>query len=108
MHFGKFLKFSYPSLEQNQNFTMDYSSCKKMIDVLVLNFKAMFSAREKARKKDFCLVLGGKQENCRDRAPLKVLSWGTQDLKERCFLKASFVFYQLRQTICKYFLSCGK
>ena len=40
------------------------------IDVLVLNFKAMVSARVKVRKKDFCIVLAGKQQKCHDRAPL--------------------------------------
>ena len=37
---------------------MGYSSCLKLIDVriLVLNFKAMFSAQVKVRKKDFCVV----------------------------------------------------
>lgn len=63
-----FSKFSYPSLRQNEC-TMDYSSCKELIDVLVLIFKAMFSAREKLENKDFCIVLAGKQK-CRDRAPL--------------------------------------
>ena len=29
---------------------------KNVIDVLVLNFKAMFLARVKVRKKDFCIV----------------------------------------------------
>ena len=33
------------------------------------NFKAMFPARVKVRKKDF-LVLAGKQQKCRLRAPL--------------------------------------
>ena len=39
-----FSKFPYLSLRQNQKCIGDYSSCKKMIDVLVLNFKAVFSA----------------------------------------------------------------
>ena len=30
---------------------------KKLIDALVLNFKAIFSARVKVREKDFCIVL---------------------------------------------------
>ena len=47
---------SYPPLRQNQKRTMDYSYYKKLIDVLVLNFKAMFSALVKVRKKDFCIV----------------------------------------------------
>ena len=34
---------------------MEYSSCKKLIDVLVLNFKAMLWAQVKVRKKDFCM-----------------------------------------------------
>ena len=41
--------------------TMDYS-CKKLIYVLVLDFKAMFSARVKVSKKDYCIVLAGKQQ----------------------------------------------
>ena len=49
---------------------MDYSSCQKLIDILALNFKAMFSARVKVRKKDFCIALAEKQQKCRDRAPL--------------------------------------
>ena len=36
---------------------MDYSSCLKMIDVLVLNVKAVFSALLKVTKKTFCIVL---------------------------------------------------
>ena len=55
---------------QNQKFSMDRYSCKKLIGVLVLNFKAMFSARIKVRKKDFCLVLAKKQHKSRYRAPL--------------------------------------
>ena len=55
---------------------MDYSSCKRLIDVLVLNFKTMFSARVKGRKMDFCIVLAGKQQKCRDTAPqFKKLLW---------------------------------
>ena len=42
---------------------MDYSSCKELIDVLVLNFKATFSALVKIRKKGFCIVLAGKQHS---------------------------------------------
>ena len=49
---------------------MDFSSFNKLIDILVLNFKAMILARVKVRKKDFCIVLAGKQQKCRDRAPL--------------------------------------
>ena len=44
-----------------------------MIDGLVLNFKAMFSARVKVTKKDFCIVLARKRQMCRDRAPFKLL-----------------------------------
>ena len=47
--------------EKKQECTMDYS-CKKLIDVLVLDFKAMFSARVKVSEKDFCIVLAGKQQ----------------------------------------------
>ena len=39
---------------------MDYFSCKKWIDALVLNFKAMFPALVKVTKKDLCKVLAGK------------------------------------------------
>ena len=35
---------------------MDYSSCKKLIDVLVLNLKVMFWAQVKVRNKDFRVV----------------------------------------------------
>lgn len=76
IHFEKFSlnfsKFSYPSLKQNQNCTMDYSSSKDLIDVLILNFEVMFSARVKVRKKDFCIVLTGKPQKCRDWAPLSI------------------------------------
>ena len=51
---------------------MDYSSSKNLIDVLVLNYEAMFSARVKVRKKDFCIFLAGKPQKCRDRAPLSI------------------------------------
>ena len=40
---------------------MDYFSWKKLIDALVLNFKAMFPALVKVTKKDLCKVLTGKQ-----------------------------------------------
>ena len=33
-----------PISKTNQKCTMDYSSCKQWIDVLALNYKAMFSA----------------------------------------------------------------
>ena len=42
----------------------------KLIDILVLNFKTMFSAWVNVGKKEFCIVLTGKQQKCRDRAPL--------------------------------------
>ena len=51
---------------------MDYFSCKKIIDVLVLYFKAMFLSWVKVRKKDFCIILAEKQQKCCDRAPLKL------------------------------------
>ena len=70
LHFEKFSlnfsKFSYPSLKQSQNYTMDYSSWNILTDVLVLNFKAMFSVRVKVRMKDFCIALVGKKQKCRD------------------------------------------
>ena len=34
----------------------------------------MFSALVKVRKKDFCIVLTGKQQKCRDGAPLTISS----------------------------------
>ena len=40
-----------------------------MIPFLVLNFKEMFWAGVKVRKKDFCLILIEKQQKYRDRAP---------------------------------------
>ena len=43
---------------------------KVLIDVFVLNFKEMCSARVRVRKTDFCIVLAGKQLKYRDRAPL--------------------------------------
>ena len=49
---------------------MDNSSGKKLIDVLVMNFKIMFSAIVKVREKDFFIVSAGKQLKCRDRAPI--------------------------------------
>ena len=65
-----FSKFPYLSLRQNQKCSGDYSSCKKMIDVLVLNFKAVFSAWVKVRKNDFCIGLTGEQQMCRHWASL--------------------------------------
>ena len=62
-----FSKFSHPSLGQNQKCTMGFSSCKKMIAILVLNFKVMFSAQVKVRKRDFCIVLARKKKRYRDR-----------------------------------------
>lgn len=57
LHFEKislnFSKFSYPSLQQHQKCSMDSSSCKTVIDVLVLNLKAMFWALVKVKRKDF-------------------------------------------------------
>ena len=61
-----FAKFSYLSLRQNQKCTMNYSSCKKLMDVLVLNFKPVFSARVNVRKKDFFIGLAGEQQMCAD------------------------------------------
>ena len=54
LHFKKlsslnFSKCSNTSLRQNQKCTMDYSSCKEMIDVLVLSL--------------ILIVLAGKQQN---------------------------------------------
>lgn len=75
-------KFSHPSSRQleNQKCNMDYSSGKQLIDILILNFKAMFSVLVKVRKEDFCIRLNGKQLMCRDRAAnwvsIKIiLSW---------------------------------
>lgn len=65
-----FSKFSYPSSRQNQKCTMDHSYCKKLIDISVLNFKAMSSASVTVTKKDFSIFLAGKQQKCPDRAPL--------------------------------------
>ena len=49
---------------------MDYT-CKKLIDLFVLNFKAMSLTQVKVRgKKDFCIFFAGKQLMCCDRAPL--------------------------------------
>ena len=36
--------FLYPSLRQKQKCALDYSSCKTLIGVFVLNFKVPFSA----------------------------------------------------------------
>ena len=58
--------FLYPSPRQNQNSSVDYSSCKKFIDVLVLHFKTMILALVKARKKDFFIILAGKQQKRHD------------------------------------------
>ena len=35
---------------------------EKLFGVLVLNFKALFSARIEVRKKNFCAILAGKQK----------------------------------------------
>lgn len=54
LHFEKCIVsiFLVPSLGQNQKCIKDYSSCKKFIDFLVLNFKAIFSALAKAELVD--------------------------------------------------------
>ena len=73
---SQFLKISCTHfLRQNQKCSVDYSSCEKMIDPFVVNFKAMFSAQVKVRKKDFCVVLAAKRQKCPDRAPLKGYPW---------------------------------
>jgi len=46
---------------------MDYSSCKTLIDPLVLNFLAMVLVN--LRKKDSSMVLARKTPKCRNRAP---------------------------------------
>ena len=53
---------------------MDFSSYKKISDVLVTNFKAMFSARVEVPKKDFNTLLAGKPQKCRVRGPLTTLA----------------------------------
>ena len=60
----KFAKFSYPPLGQEQKCSMACPSFKNLIQVLVLNFKAMFSARVKVSKNDFYIVLARKQQKC--------------------------------------------
>ena len=50
---------------------MDYSSCKKLIDPLVLNFLAMVLV--KLRKKDFSMGLARKTPKCKNRAPSRNL-----------------------------------
>ena len=65
---------SYLSLMQNQKCTMNYSSCKKFIEVLVLNFKAIFWAQIKVRKEDFFVVLARKQQKCLIKALLMWLN----------------------------------
>ena len=61
LHVEKFsLRVLVPILSQNQKCTIYSSSCQKMIDVL--NFKAMFSARVKVRKQDFCVVLARQEK----------------------------------------------
>ena len=50
---------------------MDYSSCKTLIDPLVLNFLAMVLV--KLRKKDFTMVLARNTPKCRNRAPSRNL-----------------------------------
>ena len=49
-------KVLVPIFKAKPKITMDYSSCKKLIDVLVLNLKAMFWAQVKVRNKDFRVV----------------------------------------------------
>ena len=41
---------------------MENSSYEKLIGLLVLNLKTMFSARMKIKKKDFCIVMAGKRQ----------------------------------------------
>jgi len=46
LHFGKilpeFLIIVVPISRKNQEYTMDYSSCKKLIEILVLNSRQCF------------------------------------------------------------------
>ena len=65
-----FQSFRNHLLRQNQKCSKDYSSCKKLIDVLLLISKAMSSAPSSKGSKEGFLVLAGKQKKCFDRAPL--------------------------------------
>ena len=65
-----FSKFSYPSSGQNQKCTMGFSSCKKLIALLVQNFKVIFSVQLKVRKIDFFLVLARKQKRYRSKTKI--------------------------------------
>lgn len=48
---------------------------QKFICILVLNFKAMFWAQVKVRKKNFCMVLAQNQQKHHDRSPLNAFSY---------------------------------
>ena len=54
-----------PNADEN-DYRMEFNNMPKTLT----SNKAMFSALVKRRKKDFCVVLAGKQQKCRDRAPL--------------------------------------
>ena len=70
---------------------MGYSTCKKLIDVLVLNFMAMFSARVRVRQKDLCIVFTTKQQKGRYRPPVTIFvcqnRWSSRLLRVRASFK---------------------
>jgi len=75
LHFEKFslnfLKVLVPIFKAKPKMYHYYSSCQKLTDVSVLNFKPMFAAWVKVTKKGFCLVMAGKLQKCGDRSPLR-------------------------------------
>ena len=61
--------------------------CKKLIDVLVRSLRAMFLALTKVRKRDFCIVLAGKQQKYRNVTELKITI--TQNIDKHTTLNLS-------------------
>ena len=71
-----------------------------MIDVFVLNFKAMILAHVKVRKRDFLIVLAPKQQKCQNRAPV-ILSefWIQRERKLEKEIRKGNLEYQI-ESIC--------
>ena len=62
-----------PNADEN-DYRMKFNDVPKTLTMNKAMFSALVKLRMKdfcvVRKKDFCVVLAGKQQKCRDRAPL--------------------------------------
>lgn len=56
----QFLKVLAPILKAKAKMRHGFLFLQKLIDVLILNFKAILLALRKIRKKDFCIALAEK------------------------------------------------